>query len=563
MAFSGGTRLPAWTQTGSRAPSTASGARATTDRRDAAAPCRPPFPDRHSPLDPRSDDDRRSLLAAVLECAGALPGAAPTLPFVPAAPETFRGRGALDWLAGLPCSARSAIARAAGPDASLLQDVASVPLGLLRRIQAPADVAALAAWLPLVSDPGRTTLLMWPQLRYAALPALLATPPAALSRATTLPELADAVARGGLAPDALPPRRRTARPARGEAEAEGDSAGGPEGPAPWAEPLASQAEPTLAPSRARPPAGAMRRSRGAAGGSPSLGHPGTRAPEEGPGTPRGKRRGERRSVEGAAASRSAGGGDGPGGLLMLLDAVEISGGGAAAAATEGAEEDGAGDPGTPRKRRRWKGELVGPCSHCGARESPQWRKGPPCKPALCNACGTRWLRFGTVERSARGSPVVEGLGRCGLCGSAQCGGVARQEGSPWGLTRSLGTQWAGERETCSRGVQVGWGAGDAGAAEPATANAGTQTGAASSRQHAGVRGSPTLLRRSAPAAGGLLAGAWGAAPSIQLFVGPKAGTATESLSGASGGSTLSRSLSPEDPGDVGHAPHPQRGVMRC
>ncbi len=27
-----------------------------------------------------------------------------------------------------------------------------------------------------------------------------------------------------------------------------------------------------------------------------------------------------------------------------------------------------------------------------AADSPQWRKGPRCKPVLCNACGTRFLR---------------------------------------------------------------------------------------------------------------------------------------------------------------------------
>lgn len=34
----------------------------------------------------------------------------------------------------------------------------------------------------------------------------------------------------------------------------------------------------------------------------------------------------------------------------------------------------------------------GPCDHCGATESPQWRRGPPAKPMLCNACGTRYRR---------------------------------------------------------------------------------------------------------------------------------------------------------------------------
>jgi len=41
-----------------------------------------------------------------------------------------------------------------------------------------------------------------------------------------------------------------------------------------------------------------------------------------------------------------------------------------------------------------------PCDNCGATESPQWRKGPPGKPRLCNACGARYLRTRTLEGSA-------------------------------------------------------------------------------------------------------------------------------------------------------------------
>jgi len=49
----------------------------------------------------------------------------------------------------------------------------------------------------------------------------------------------------------------------------------------------------------------------------------------------------------------------------------------------------------------------GACQHCGETSSPQWRKGPPDKPHLCNACGTRFLRTGSLHRSAsrrRGGP---------------------------------------------------------------------------------------------------------------------------------------------------------------
>lgn len=41
----------------------------------------------------------------------------------------------------------------------------------------------------------------------------------------------------------------------------------------------------------------------------------------------------------------------------------------------------------------------GACNHCGETESPQWRKGPTEKPHLCNACGTRYLRTGSLKRS--------------------------------------------------------------------------------------------------------------------------------------------------------------------
>ncbi|OUS43703.1 GATA-4/5/6 transcription factor [Ostreococcus tauri] len=41
----------------------------------------------------------------------------------------------------------------------------------------------------------------------------------------------------------------------------------------------------------------------------------------------------------------------------------------------------------------------GPCDHCGALESPQWRRGPAAKPMLCNACGTRYRRTNNLGPS--------------------------------------------------------------------------------------------------------------------------------------------------------------------
>ncbi|XP_060169997.1 GATA transcription factor 26-like [Lycium barbarum] len=39
----------------------------------------------------------------------------------------------------------------------------------------------------------------------------------------------------------------------------------------------------------------------------------------------------------------------------------------------------------------------GPCLHCGIKKTPLWRPGPPAKPVLCNACGSRWRTKGTLD----------------------------------------------------------------------------------------------------------------------------------------------------------------------
>ncbi|CAG9466054.1 unnamed protein product [Pedinophyceae sp. YPF-701] len=43
------------------------------------------------------------------------------------------------------------------------------------------------------------------------------------------------------------------------------------------------------------------------------------------------------------------------------------------------------------------GKRKGPCRHCGTEETPLWRAGPPDKPTLCNACGTRWKTKGYLD----------------------------------------------------------------------------------------------------------------------------------------------------------------------
>ena len=58
----------------------------------------------------------------------------------------------------------------------------------------------------------------------------------------------------------------------------------------------------------------------------------------------------------------------------------------------------------PPERRR---ALTGPCDHCGACESCQWRGGPPEKPKLCNACGIRLRNHNSLELPSRKNAWTE------------------------------------------------------------------------------------------------------------------------------------------------------------
>ncbi|CAK9214843.1 unnamed protein product [Sphagnum troendelagicum] len=68
-------------------------------------------------------------------------------------------------------------------------------------------------------------------------------------------------------------------------------------------------------------------------------------------------------------------------------------------------------------RRRGK---QGPCGHCGIETTPLWRNGPPEKPVLCNACGSRWRTKGTLLNYM---PMHSG----GFGGAGSKEGVARRK----------------------------------------------------------------------------------------------------------------------------------------
>ncbi|OAY45614.1 hypothetical protein MANES_07G076400v8 [Manihot esculenta] len=61
----------------------------------------------------------------------------------------------------------------------------------------------------------------------------------------------------------------------------------------------------------------------------------------------------------------------------------------------------------------------GPCYHCGTHNTPLWRNGPPEKPVLCNACGSRYRIRGTLAnytpKHAQGQPLAKRLRTTSKC----------------------------------------------------------------------------------------------------------------------------------------------------
>ncbi|EFJ40942.1 hypothetical protein VOLCADRAFT_99159 [Volvox carteri f. nagariensis] len=71
--------------------------------------------------------------------------------------------------------------------------------------------------------------------------------------------------------------------------------------------------------------------------------------------------------------------------------------------------------------RAFHHKTGGPCDHCGATESPQWRRGPPAKPMLCNACGTRFRRTNQLNPAVAIAPAGRATAAASMAGG---GGAA-------------------------------------------------------------------------------------------------------------------------------------------
>mmetsp|Transcript_43866 Transcript_43866/g.110072 ORF Transcript_43866/g.110072 Transcript_43866/m.110072 type:complete len:570 (-) Transcript_43866:189-1898(-) len=82
------------------------------------------------------------------------------------------------------------------------------------------------------------------------------------------------------------------------------------------------------------------------------------------------------------------------------------GAGAAAGAGSGSSKGGGGSKGGGPSR----GGVGGPCDHCARTSSPCWRKGPPEKPLLCNACGAHYLVKKSLDGYKPGQKVARPAG---------------------------------------------------------------------------------------------------------------------------------------------------------
>lgn len=69
--------------------------------------------------------------------------------------------------------------------------------------------------------------------------------------------------------------------------------------------------------------------------------------------------------------------------------------------------------------------IGGPCNHCGVDVSCCWRRGPPLKPVLCNACGSRYL----VKKSLDGYIPIQQRSLYGVRGQKQGGSRSTGGGS--------------------------------------------------------------------------------------------------------------------------------------
>ncbi|KXZ42539.1 hypothetical protein GPECTOR_137g646 [Gonium pectorale] len=79
--------------------------------------------------------------------------------------------------------------------------------------------------------------------------------------------------------------------------------------------------------------------------------------------------------------------------------------------------------------RAFHHKTGGPCDHCGATESPQWRRGPPAKPMLCNACGTRYRRTNQLNPASANSAAVRAAAAAAAAAAATAAPSAKGRGA--------------------------------------------------------------------------------------------------------------------------------------
>ncbi|GLC47018.1 hypothetical protein PLESTB_001723500 [Pleodorina starrii] len=125
----------------------------------------------------------------------------------------------------------------------------------------------------------------------------------------------------------------------------------------------------------------------------------------------------------AAALAAALAGPGPGMATFYMGQADD----ATAAATAAMDAAIPAAPAAAPVVKAFHHKTGGPCDHCGATESPQWRRGPPAKPMLCNACGTRFRRTNQLNPAAAITPAGRAAAAAASAPAAKRNAAAKRD----------------------------------------------------------------------------------------------------------------------------------------
>jgi hypothetical protein len=131
----------------------------------------------------------------------------------------------------------------------------------------------------------------------------------------------------------------------------------------------------------------------------------------------------------------------------------------------------------PKRKRRSLAQHFSGCHHCGSQFSPQWRGGPPDKPTLCNACGLHYRKTkGLPERPPQAAQTLMDLSR-----------AAEQQQAMDDAAKEPGSGTEGEAEGCAAAAAAAEGKAASKSGKPPKKQQGSQERKQPRRQDSRVR----------------------------------------------------------------------------